>query len=53
MTRNGGHDRPLRLDGEELTPRAVRVYGAPLGGDAWNLDGGALVIPLSGDAHMI
>ena len=46
VTRNGDHDRPLRLDGDELTPLRVAVDGA----DAkWSMDGPALVIELSGD----
>ena len=50
VTRNGAHDRPLRLDGDALTALAVRVDG----GDAdWGMDGSALVIDLPGDAHVI
>jgi len=46
VERNGGHDRPLRLDGDELVPLAVRVDGR----DAkWRMDGPALVIQLDGD----
>lgn len=50
VTRNGGHDRPLRLDGDGLTALAVRVDG---GEAAWRMDGPALVIDLPGDAHAI
>ncbi|MBA3511946.1 aminopeptidase N [Sphingomonas sp.] len=46
VTRNGDHDRPLRLDGDELTPLTVAVDG----GDAqWSMDGPTLVIELAGD----
>lgn len=50
VTRNGAHDRPLRLDGDGLTPRAVRVDG---GEATWRMDGPALVIDLPGDEHVI
>ncbi|MDR6852310.1 aminopeptidase N [Sphingomonas sp. BE123] len=50
VTRNGAHDRPLRLDGDGLTPLAVRVDG---GEAAWRMDGPTLVIDLNGDAHRI
>ena len=45
VVRNGDHDRPLRLDGNELTPISVRVDGAEV--SDWSLDGGALIVPLS------
>ncbi|MEO5611220.1 MAG: M1 family aminopeptidase, partial [Sphingomicrobium sp.] len=45
VTRNGAHDRPLRLDGDGLTPFKVSVDGA----DArWSMDGPALIIELTG-----
>ncbi|MEI9850380.1 MAG: aminopeptidase N [Sphingomonas sp.] len=50
VERNGAHDRPLRLDGDGLTPLAVRVDG---GAAQWEMDGSDLVIALSGDAHRI
>ncbi len=50
VTRNGAHDRPLRLDGDALTALAVRVDG---GEAVWRMDGPALVIDLPGDAHSI
>lgn len=50
VTRNGDHGRPLRLDGDGLTPLAVRVDGV----DAdWRMDGPVLVIDLPGTAHHI
>ncbi|MEO8547562.1 MAG: aminopeptidase N [Sphingomicrobium sp.] len=50
VTRNGAHDRPLRLDGDELTPLRVSVDGA----DAhWSMDGPALVIELPGDSATV
>jgi aminopeptidase N len=50
VTRNGAHDRPLVLDGDGLTPLSVIVDGAPA---PWQLDGGKLVIALSGGAHSV
>ena len=50
VTRNGAHDRPLRLDGDELTPLRVAVDG----GDAdWSMDGPTLVIELAADSATI
>lgn len=51
VERSGGHDRPLRLDGDELAPLAVRVDGEEVGD--WFLDNGVLVVPLTGDSHRI
>ena len=58
VTRNGRHAndgdrRPLRLDGDEIAPLEVRVDGEAVGGNAWHLDGGALVITLDGDNHVV
>ena len=50
VTRNGAHDRPLRLDGDELAPLRVAVDG---GEARWSMDGPALVIELSGDRAII
>lgn len=50
VTRNGTHDRPLRLDGDGLTALAVRVDGAEA---EWRMDGPVLVIDLPGDAHSV
>src|SRR5687767_9697218 len=50
VTRNGGHSRPLRLDGDELTPVKVMVDG----GDAnWSMDGPVLVIELVADSATV
>jgi len=46
VERNGEHHRPLRLDGDELEPLAVRVDG---GEAKWRMDGPALVIDLGCD----
>ena len=53
VTRNGGHDRPLRLDGDELTPIEVKVDGRALGPGEWRIEQGALVIPLPGPVHQV
>ncbi|MDQ3470974.1 MAG: aminopeptidase N, partial [Pseudomonadota bacterium] len=46
VERNGAHDRPLRLDGDELTPLRVAVDGAEA---QWRMDGPALVIEIAGE----
>jgi aminopeptidase N len=51
VTRNGGHDRPLVLDGDGLTPNRVWVDGEAI--NDWTLDGGKLVIPVKGEAATI
>jgi aminopeptidase N len=45
VQRNGDHDRPLVLDGDELTPTLVLVDGADA---AWRMEGPKLVIDVSG-----
>ncbi|MEO7240239.1 MAG: aminopeptidase N, partial [Sphingomicrobium sp.] len=50
VVRNGAHDRPLRLDGDELAPLGVRVDG---GEARWRMDGPALVIEIAGDRATI
>jgi len=50
VERNGTHDRPLRLAGDELVPLSVSVDGA----DArWKMDGDTLVVDVDGDAATI
>lgn len=51
VTRGGGHDRPLRLDGDGLHPVNVRVDGVAR--TDWVLDDGALVLMLDGDTHEV
>jgi aminopeptidase N len=51
VVRNGGHDRPLRLDGEDLVPLSVRIDGEET--SRWSLGDGALVLPLAHDAARI
>ena len=46
VERNGEHDRPLRLDGDEIEPLSVHVDGAE---GEWRMDGPTLVIRLSGN----
>ena len=50
VERNGAHDRPLRLDGDDIAPISVKVDGESAD---WRMDGPALVIPLSGDRGAI
>ena len=51
VTRNGGHGRPLVLDGDGLTPLSVKVDGVDAQG--WSMDGSNLVVPLSGAAQLV
>ena len=51
VTRNGDHDRPLRLDGDGLTPLAVIVDGNPH--NDWRLEEGCLVIDLPAGQHRV
>jgi aminopeptidase N len=50
VTRNGDHDRSLRLDGDELTPLRVTVDGAEA---RWSMDGPTLVVELDGRAAIV
>ncbi|MDB5688827.1 MAG: aminopeptidase, partial [Sphingomonas bacterium] len=50
VRRNGDHRSPLRLDGDGLRPRGVRVDGQDA---VWRMDGSTLAIELTGDAHVI
>ncbi|HEU0067391.1 MAG TPA: M1 family aminopeptidase, partial [Sphingomonas sp.] len=51
VQRNGTHDRALRLDGGGQRPLSVTVDGVAV--NDWRMDDDALVIPLSGDAHVV
>ncbi len=51
VRRGGETGEPLRLDGDGLTPIAVLVDGIAV--NDWRMEEGQLVIPLSGDAHVI
>jgi len=53
VRRSGDHDRPLRLDGEELTPLVVKVDGAELRPGDWRMEGGALILDLPGESHVV
>jgi len=53
VTRNGDHDQPLKLDGDGLLPLEIRVDGAVLATNQWSLEGGTLVIALSGPSHIV
>ncbi|ATE63242.1 aminopeptidase N [Rhizorhabdus dicambivorans] len=52
VTRNGAHNRPLRLHGDGLVPLKVLIDGEAQA-DAWRMDGPDLVIDLPGDAHVV
>jgi aminopeptidase N len=53
VRRNGGdHGRPLRLNGDGLTPVSVRIDGEPAA-DAWRMAGPDLLIDLPGKAHIV
>ncbi len=51
VTRNGAHDTPLRLDGAGQHPLSVTVDGIAV--NDWRIEHDQLVIPLSGDAHVV
>ncbi|MBB6505191.1 aminopeptidase N [Sphingomonas endophytica] len=51
VTRNGDHDTPLRLDGAGQVPLSVTVDGQAI--NDWRIEGEQLVVPLSGDAHVV
>ncbi len=53
VTRNGDHDRPLRLDGHGLVPLEVKVDGRLLAQSEWHLEAGALIIALADAAHEV
>lgn len=48
---NGNGASTLRLNGDQITPLAVRVDGAAV--SDWRLDGADLLVELSGDAHIV
>ena len=51
VTRNGDHDRPLRLDGDGQVPLSVSVDGNPH--NDWRMDGSDLVIDLPAGKHRV
>ncbi len=51
VERNGQHREPLRLDGAGQVPLSVTVDGVAV--NDWRPDGEGLVIPLSGDRHVV
>lgn len=53
VTRNGDHDRPLKLDGDGLLPLEIKVDGEPRTPGQWSFEAGELIIPLSGPAHQV
>ena len=46
IERNGNHERPLRLDGDEVTPISVSIDGKPAN---HRMDGPTLVLDVDGD----
>jgi aminopeptidase N len=50
VERNAGHG-PLRLDGAGQPLRSVKVDGVAV--NDWTLEGEVLVLPLTGDAHVV
>jgi aminopeptidase N len=50
VARNGAHQRPLRLDGDGLTPLKVLVDGRD---SEWLMEGPALVVELVGDEALV
>nr|WP_047167197.1 aminopeptidase N [Sphingomonas sp. Y57] len=52
VVRNGAHARPLRLNGDGLTPLTVLIDGEAQA-DAWRMDGPDLLIDLPGDSHLV
>ncbi len=53
VARNGENDRPLRLEGDGLTLVSATLDGIPLGHGDYSRDGDALIIPVTGDAHVV
>ncbi|MEQ1547271.1 MAG: aminopeptidase N [Chakrabartia sp.] len=51
VTRNGDHTRPLRLDGDGLTPLTVRIDGAET--TRWSCDANILTISLTNEQAVI
>ncbi|HEX8389467.1 MAG TPA: aminopeptidase N [Sphingomonas sp.] len=51
VRRNGAHSEPLRLDGAGQEIARVLVDGVAV--NDWRLDGERLVVPLTGDAHVV
>ncbi|TPG41362.1 aminopeptidase N [Sphingomonas koreensis] len=51
VTRNGAHDRPLRLDGAGQRLLSVTVDGVAV--NDWRIDDDQLVIPLGGSTHTV
>ena len=49
--RNGHHNRPLRLDGDDLTPLLLRVDGKEV--DSWSCDTQGLTVALAGEQAVV
>ena len=53
VTRNGEHDRPLLLDGEELDLLALSVDGVPVPREQWQRTDAGLRLSLPGASHVV
>ena len=53
LERSGSHDRPIRLEGDGLVLVDVTLDGNVLDGSAYSRDGDALIIPVTGEAHVV
>ncbi|MGE4431870.1 MAG: aminopeptidase N [Sphingobium sp.] len=53
VERNGDHDRPLVLDGEDLDLLSLSVDGVAVPQEQWPQGGDPLTLPLTGRAHVI
>ncbi len=53
VRRNGAHDRPIRLEGDGLMLNAVLLDGRALPEGGYARDGDALLIPASGESHVV
>ncbi len=53
VTRNGEHDRPLLLDGEELDLLALSVDGVPVPQEQWQRTDTGVRLPLPGASHVV
>lgn len=53
VARNGAHDRALVLDRDGIAPEWLSIDGRRLAEAEYSLDANHLIIPLTGDAHVV